>query len=197
MRSAQTDLDYVSAGKNAGNRSITLVWTMTISASEGCYMTTDEGSTKSSKLVVFQLIYVSGATVPFTDSDLDELLEKARTYNSTLDITGVLLYSEGTFFQVLEGEQQAVEELYEKISLDTRHDKVLMLARRKLKERNFGEWRMGFVRDQETVRNLPGFVDFFSSGGQTFLDLMGDSKRIREILDGFNQGRWRRQPAIS
>ena len=51
-------------------------------------MTTDEGSTKSSKLVVFQLIYVSGATVPFTDSDLDELLEKARTYNSTLGITG-------------------------------------------------------------------------------------------------------------
>ena len=144
----------------------------------------------------FQLIYVSGGTVHFGEDDLNALLLKARANNTALDVTGVLLYSEGTFFQVLEGEQNTVEELYEKISLDDRHDKVLMLAKRKIAERNFGEWRMGFVSD-EAMRNLPGFVDFFANGGFSFLDLTGDSKRVRQIMDGFKQGRWRRQPAIA
>ena len=140
-----------------------------------------------------QLVYVSAATVDFSPQDLDELLTKARANNSGLDVTGVLLYTGGTFFQVLEGEPEIVDSLYHKIQSDKRHNNVLLLENREIEERNFGDWSMGFVADQKEIRQLPGFVDFFSSGHSNFLDLRGQSKRIRGILDGFRQGRWRRE----
>ncbi|TWT50559.1 Blue light- and temperature-regulated antirepressor YcgF [Rubripirellula amarantea] len=145
----------------------------------------------SSDLV--QLVYVSAATVAFSDDQLDHLLEVARHNNAALDVTGVLLLREGTFFQVLEGYSDVVQDLYDKIALDQRHGKVLVLTKRSIEERNFGDWSMGFVRDQRVINELPGFVDFFS--GRTFLDLAGDSRRVEQTLDGFRRGRWRRQVA--
>lgn len=142
-----------------------------------------------------QLAYVSAATVAFTDSELDTLLERARTNNASLGVTGVLLFTEGTFFQVLEGDKDVVQSLYQKIALDTRHNNVLVLAERNIEERNFGDWSMGFVRDRKSICELPGFVDLFETDGRTFIDLQGDGKRVSQILEGFRRGRWRRQPA--
>ncbi len=144
-----------------------------------------------------QIVYVSAAAVEFSEDDLDNLLEAARTNNAALDVTGVLLYSEGTFFQVLEGVPEIVTELYEKIAMDTRHNNVLMLSQSDIEDRNFGDWSMGFIRQHSMIKKLPGFVDFFSTGKTTFIDLLGDSKRINQILEGFRSGRWRRSAAPS
>ena len=116
-----------------------------------------------------QLVYASAATIDFDDEQLDSLLSIARTNNATADVTGVLLYRSGSFFQTLEGPGDAVSELFEKISRDPRHTNVLVLASNQTVERNFGEWRMGFLRDQPAIETLPGFVDFFA--GRSFLDL--------------------------
>ena len=109
----------------------------------------------------------------------------------------MLLFTQGTFFQVLEGKKQSVRALYEKISQDSRHNNVLVLAQRCIEERNFGDWSMGFVRDRARIQELPGFVDFFADDDRTFIDLQGDAKRVNQVLDGFRRGRWRRQPASS
>lgn len=144
----------------------------------------------SNQPALVQLVYASASTVPFNSEQLDTLLEVARKNNASLDVSGVLLFHEGTFFQVLEGDPDVVQDLYDKIALDARHNNVLLLAKHDVEERNFGEWSMGFVRDQRTMNELPGFVDFFS--GRTFVDLARDSQRVRQILDGFRRGRWRR-----
>jgi hypothetical protein len=52
---------------------------------------------------VFALVYVSSATKPFSPDELSELLAQARVDNAALGITGMLLYSNGNFMQVLEG----------------------------------------------------------------------------------------------
>ena len=148
---------------------------------------------ESDDVEITQLVYASAATVEFSSEDLDTLLEGARKNNATLGVTGMLLFKDGSFFQVLEGEADVVKALYDKISLDKRHNNVLMLSNQIIEERNFGEWSMGFVRDQKEIQQLPGFVDFFASSHTTFVDLQGDSKRINQILDGFRRGRWRRQ----
>lgn len=152
---------------------------------------------KAGELV--QLVYVSAATVPFSNEDLDELLVIARQNNSSLDVTGILLFTDQTFFQVLEGEPAVVQQLYDKIALDRRHTKVLLLAKQDIEQRNFGDWSMGFVRDRMEISELPGFVDFFSdhTSGKTFVDLHGDTKRIQQILDSFRRGRWRREATVS
>jgi hypothetical protein len=138
---------------------------------------------------LLQLVYVSAAATEFDDLSLERLLEKARATNSELGVTGVLLYKDRTFFQVLEGEPSTVVSLYDKIAKDHRHGNVLTLASERVKERNFGQWSMGYIRSQ-SVEELDGFVDYFAD--RTFLDLAGDSKRLDYILTSFRRGRWRR-----
>ncbi len=139
---------------------------------------------------LIQLVYASAATVEFDQDHLERLLDRARQNNTRLGVSGVLLFKDGTFFQVLEGDSQVVNQLYEMIEHDSRHNNVLVLATREIKERNFSEWSMGFTRDSQQISELPGFVGFLSDGG--FVDLHGDSQRIQTILDGFRRGRWRR-----
>ncbi|QDT12178.1 BLUF domain-containing protein [Stieleria marina] len=152
-------------------------------------------SADDTKKKLVQLVYASASTVSFSDEQLDKLLEYARQNNSSLDVTGMLLFVDGTFFQVLEGDPDTVHALYDKIQLDQRHNNVLMLAERNIEERNFGQWSMGFVRSQKEIAELPGFIDFFSDADdqKNFIDLHGDSKRIDKILEGFRRGRWRRE----
>ncbi|HEY5718903.1 MAG TPA: BLUF domain-containing protein, partial [Gammaproteobacteria bacterium] len=61
---------------------------------------------------LYRLIYVSSATVELSLVQLNQLLQRARTKNAALEITGLLLYCDGSFLQLLEGPQGAVEQLY-------------------------------------------------------------------------------------
>lgn len=140
---------------------------------------------------LIQLVYASAAAVPFEDDELQQLLSVARRNNEAFDVSGVLLFKDQTFLQVLEGKRDAVHELYTKIERDPRHNNVLLLAKSEIEERNFADWKMGFVCDGEVISQLSGFVDFF--GTCTFLDLHGNASRIRNVLAGFKRGRWRRQ----
>lgn len=94
---------------------------------------------------MFQLVYVSSARALFTAADLAALLAVARVRNAELGVTGMLVYHDGNFMQVLEGDREVVLELSRKIERDPRHHGFLRLLGRELPEREFGEWSMGFV----------------------------------------------------
>ena len=110
------------------------------------------------------LIYGSSAVHDMTESELLDLLTTSKANNDALGITGMLLYKGGNFLQVLEGEKEAVEALYRKIQADKRHRGVMTIFRRPLKERVFGDWKMGFANldtiDPETMPD--GFSNFMS-----------------------------------
>lgn len=120
------------------------------------------------------LIYGSTSTQEMTESDLIELLSTAKSNNDKLGITGMLLYKDGNFLQVLEGEKEVVESLYNKIRKDPRHKSVLTIAIRPLEERVFGDWTMGFTNlNTLDVNDMPeGFSDFMfqSIEADTFID---------------------------
>ena len=79
---------------------------------------------------------------------LDSLLAGARARNETAGITGVLLSYAGYYVQVLEGDSDAVEQCFARISRDTRHRDVQVLRRQPVAERRFGGWAMRDVRPQ-------------------------------------------------
>ncbi len=58
--------------------------------------------------MLFHLICVSTAVVPMRDKDLVELLHSCRLQNGRSNITGMLLYKDGHFMQVLEGEESMI-----------------------------------------------------------------------------------------
>ncbi|GAB2762273.1 BLUF domain-containing protein [Salinimicrobium soli] len=74
------------------------------------------------------ICYVSTASSELNTSKIEELLEKWQEWNSEKDIKGVLLYSDGHFFQVLEGEKARVLELFVKIKNDPRHNDIIQVV---------------------------------------------------------------------
>ncbi|MCR8560930.1 BLUF domain-containing protein [Mucilaginibacter sp. BJC16-A38] len=93
---------------------------------------------------MYFILYLSAGVNWFTDSDLIELLAACSRNNNRNSITGLLLYADGNFIQLLEGEEAAVLETYKKISLDERHRGITEIASGPLANRNFPEWAMGF-----------------------------------------------------
>ncbi|MHA6279037.1 BLUF domain-containing protein [Salinimicrobium sp. CAU 1759] len=73
------------------------------------------------------ICYISSATKNFNDIEVEDLMDKWQEQNSKLDIKGILLYSEGHFFQVLEGEKKSVLSLFQKIQQDARHTSVIQV----------------------------------------------------------------------
>ena len=107
------------------------------------------------------LVYVSVAARPQTEDDLEKLLTFARANNSKHSITGMLLYRDGLFVQALEGEQEDIQALFEKIKVDKRHRNVTKIHFRPIKERSFGDWSMGFVSPKDDdLKQIEGYSDF-------------------------------------
>jgi hypothetical protein len=106
------------------------------------------------------LVYVSTAKRLMNDQELLDILIKSRSENNAHSITGMLLYSQGTFIQVLEGEKENVDRIFKKIELDTRHKNVIKLINGLIKERNFPGWSMAFASvNSEILQSFEGFLD--------------------------------------
>ena len=137
-----------------------------------------------------QCIYCSAAQPPdLNEAELALILEAARSNNAQLQVTGMLLFQEGSFFQVLEGDRDTVEKLYKHIAGDKRHAQVKRLIVEPIEERHFGEWTMGYPQiSRKDLASIPGLNDFFSQG-QSFNEL-GEG-RAKLLLDAFRQGQWR------
>ena len=138
---------------------------------------------------MIQMAYISGAQKPFTPAQLDALLARARSNNLAAGITGVLLYLEGSFLQVLEGDDEIVEQTFDRISRDIRHGRVQKLFVREIDERDFGDWRMGFVRHGPAVEGFAPFLrdDLTATGAAATAD------RVLKVIDQFREGRWRQK----
>lgn len=91
-----------------------------------------------------RIIYTSQASQPFSEVQLTALLTYARHANAERRVTGVLVYGDGQFVQVLEGEREVIAALYAKISQDPRHASVFKLTDEAITQRHFAGWAMGF-----------------------------------------------------
>lgn len=143
----------------------------------------------SSQLI--QRIYTSAAREDFKAEGLVELLRGARERNADRGVTGMLLYAEGSFFQVLEGEADAVDALYARIERDQRHGQVTLIIREPIPKRNFDDWTMGFHKvSRKELAQMSGVNDFF---GNDHAAVSLDAGRARKLLAAFREGRWRKK----
>ncbi|MDX1991186.1 MAG: BLUF domain-containing protein [bacterium] len=114
------------------------------------------------------LVYVSFASHDLSDDELRDILTVARDNNKTLNVTGMLLYRDRFFIQVLEGEKEVVRSLFAHIGKDPRHHYVKLVCVDDIDKRSFGEWSMGFNKlGHEALAALPGYSDFLSQEHRT------------------------------
>ncbi|MEN8785882.1 MAG: BLUF domain-containing protein [Akkermansiaceae bacterium] len=83
---------------------------------------------KEEEYPIFRLTYLSKPTKPFTDADFDNIESKSVAANNERDVTGLLVVNEDRILQILEGREESVRELYNKIEADSRHTVVKLVC---------------------------------------------------------------------
>jgi len=149
---------------------------------------TEQGETMSPDQLT-HLTYASAAVPGIQTSDLRSILEISQNNNSRRSITGMLLYTAGSFFQVLEGDDAALQGVFAAIVADSRHTNVTKIIHEPITRRVFGDWTMGFAEvDTAAMATIEGLNDFFQQG----LSLTSlEPGRAQKLLSAFGQGRWR------
>lgn len=93
---------------------------------------------------MISITYISSATAPLSDEALLKLVDQCQKTNQRLGVTGVLVYSEGNFMQVIEGAELVTLALYERIKLDTRHAGVTTVNEQQIQACEFDGWSMAY-----------------------------------------------------
>jgi hypothetical protein len=107
--------------------------------------------------MLFELIYHSQAVKGISEVDLDQILRQSRNFNLKKGITGCLLFHKNQFLQILEGEKDSIESIYDKIRKDKRHQNVITLHTEDITDRIFGTWSMAYQNfDQIEIENIIG-----------------------------------------
>lgn len=110
---------------------------------------------------MIQIRYLSRATEPMSADDLLALLEQCSRNNTKNGITGMLIYGNETFLQALEGDEDLVDALIEKIGRDPRHKDMQILERKPVEARRYADWSMGFARiSGEEIQSIEGLEHF-------------------------------------
>jgi hypothetical protein len=103
--------------------------------------------------MIYQIAYTSLSNSPLDETTLSDILEVSQRNNDRDVITGILLYNDQTFFQVLEGKQSAVEDCYYKrIENDSRHSCLSLIWYGPTKIRAFSDWAMEYAGPREIGR---------------------------------------------
>jgi hypothetical protein len=123
-----------------------------------------------------QIVYASTAANKFTPAELDGLLTQAKLNNARLDVTGMLIYADGSVMQAIEGAPDT-------IGADPRHKDVTLIADFERDSRDFANWRMAYHHEPhaEAIENC---VRLFENRAALLQELNGKSI-VGVILGGF------------
>ena len=104
------------------------------------------GGTAQEEFELDQILYCSLMAQPMTKEEIEHLAQTAASLNRMDHITGLLMYADGVFVQLIEGPRQAVNQLWARLLRDPRHKGVVQLYHRKEVESRVCEgWDMKLV----------------------------------------------------
>ncbi len=108
------------------------------------------------------ICYLSKAN-PLSESELESLFKYIKHINPILDITGVLLYNNNFFLQVLEGDKETITQLFSKIRKDKRHKQILMIFDQKIEIRIFQKYdvKFGIMRTKADIERLNTYLSYY------------------------------------
>ena len=131
---------------------------------------------------LFRMAYISTASKSFDSMELRDMLKSSNVRNKEAGITGMLLYKDGQFMQVLEGPEDAVKATFDRISRDLRHHGIIVLVKGAVKERRFPGWSMAF-RDLNLPdhQDVPGYSEFLNMP-LTGKEFEGNPSRCEKLL---------------
>ena len=100
---------------------------------------------------LYRLVYSSVRSESCDQECIDKILASSVKNNPSKDVTGMLLYTEDRFIQILEGPLINVMETYNMILKDKRHGGSVIRYCAPTEERFFEDWHMGSKSIEESV----------------------------------------------
>ncbi|MDR5589550.1 BLUF domain-containing protein [Christiangramia sp. SM2212] len=95
----------------------------------------------------YAISYVSSAARDLSETEINDVLKESEIRNNQKDITGLLLYSEGNFFQVIEGEKEIIKSLYSDINKDSRHFNLIKLFEKTIQNEAYDGYKSDFISE--------------------------------------------------
>jgi hypothetical protein len=92
------------------------------------------------------LTYTSRARLDLRDEDLTAIHQTARHLNALDGTTGLLLFDGARFLQIIEGSEDAIDNLVERLRMDPRHSAFEIRDERFVERRSFPDWSMELLR---------------------------------------------------
>lgn len=123
---------------------------------------------------IFHLVYVSKAVADISYSDIRNILEVSRRKNLQDEITGLLIFRDGYFLQLLEGPEEKVRQTLSRIILDDRNYDLQSLIEVVSADRLFSDWSMAFYDGDISSNATEDLVFLF----EACLDKRGDKKSL-------------------
>lgn len=137
-----------------------------------------------------RLSYISKFSRSLSKKEIDAIAKVSQTNNSRDGITGILLSCGGIFFQILEGDEDRIDHLYQKILGDERHNQILCLkSELDVPSRKFPEWSMEvIVLDENNDILLQPIKELLQTLGesQSILATYTQSGVLQAIENGIN-----------
>lgn len=109
---------------------------------------------------LIRLAYASEATFQSSpdhsgvEPHVARILLASRRNNARQAVVGGLYYGNHRFFQYLEGEEDEVRAVYDRIRKDDRHRHIKTLLDEPLQQRTFENWSMKYVPQAEDVQRM-------------------------------------------
>jgi hypothetical protein len=119
-----------------------------------------------------ELSYLSEAVSDMSFLGLMRLLESARAFNQNNGITGILLYDNQQFGQIIEGERANIMKAWKRIQEDKRHHRIELLEIREISERSYPEWLLRFYGGETLTRDYPALAEMVGGMDKHSLALM-------------------------
>ena len=93
----------------------------------------------------FAISYVSSANRDINQDEVAELLDQTEIRNNNMGVNGLLIYSSGNFFEVIEGEETKIKDLFENIKEDPRHRNIMMVFEKEIDKPLFDDKEANFI----------------------------------------------------
>ena len=128
------------------------------------------------------IVYISAAIGHMKTEDLIDIVESSRRHNSASEITGLLIYTDGNFMQLIEGATESIQETMVRIGKDCRHHHLRVLMDSILPERLFGLWSMAYPNVRELTEK--GLSKYSFSDPEKAYPQVG-RKQALQLLDSY------------
>lgn len=107
------------------------------------------------------ICYISNASEDLSEEDINELFEKTTSFNNSRNIKGILLFYSGSFFQILEGKKETINDLfYNQIKLDPMHSDIFIVIEKEYPDSIFEEYSSKFntIKNSEDLKSILSYL---------------------------------------